>query len=210
VTSSALSRLGREAKRQLTGAIVEKGDERDAWQVLANGGVFAAAALACFLWPSGSAAAMAAAGGALAAACADTWSTEIGTLSLSPPRSIITGRVVPPGTSGGVSKLGYAGMIAGAIVIGITSRILGWPGTIAVATVFGGIVGALADSFIGALWQARRRCPKCDAFTERAVHDCGTGTVAAGGLPWLDNDGVNAFCTVAGALAALGAWAALR
>ena len=75
---------------------------------------------------------------------------------------------------------------------------------------FGGIAGALADSFIGALWQSRRRCPKCDALTERAVHDCGTSTVAAGGLAWLDNDGVNALCTIVGALAALAAWAALR
>ena len=36
---------GARRSAQLTGAIVEKGDERDAWQVLANGGVFAAAAL---------------------------------------------------------------------------------------------------------------------------------------------------------------------
>jgi len=209
-SASALSRLGREAKAQLVGAIVEKGDERDAAQVLANGGVFAAAALASLLWPCAHTGALAAAGGAIAAACADTWSTEIGTLSLSPPRSIISGRVVPPGTSGGVTKLGYTATIAGAALMGLSARLLGWPSAVALAIVAGGVVGALTDSLVGALWQARRRCPTCNTLTERAVHRCGASTVAAGGFRWLDNDGVNALCTLAGAFGALAAWALLR
>ena len=209
VTATALSRLGAEAKRQLTGAIVEKGSERDAVQVFANGGVFAAAALLSLLWPHAETLLVTAAAGAIAAACADTWSTEIGTLSLSPPRSIVTGRVVPPGTSGGVSRLGYAGTIAGASVIGVTSLIVGWPTAVALACTIGGMVGALADSYIGALWQLRRHCPACNASTERTIHDCGASTVPAGGLSWLDNDGVNALCTVIGACAAAGVWTLL-
>src|SRR5437870_3701993 len=41
ITGSALSRWKRDEKARRTGATVEKGGERDAWQVLANGGVFA-------------------------------------------------------------------------------------------------------------------------------------------------------------------------
>jgi uncharacterized membrane protein len=32
------------------------------------------------------------------------------------------------------------------------------------------------------------------------VHDCGTRTERAGGLQWLNNDGVNAACTLIGAV----------
>ena len=45
VTSSALSRFKHATREARIGRIVEKGNERDAVQVLANGGVFAAGAL---------------------------------------------------------------------------------------------------------------------------------------------------------------------
>src|SRR5690242_1724446 len=45
VSSTVLSRLGRAEKERRTSAVVAKGGERDAIQVLANGGVFAAAAV---------------------------------------------------------------------------------------------------------------------------------------------------------------------
>ena len=37
-------------------------------------------------------------------------------------------------------------------------------------------------------------------MTERRIHRCGNITRPAGGVPWLDNDGVNAAATLAGAL----------
>src|SRR5665213_2130338 len=46
ISSSLLSRIGRATKERRTAAIVAKGGARDAIQVLANGGVFAAAAAA--------------------------------------------------------------------------------------------------------------------------------------------------------------------
>jgi hypothetical protein len=42
-------------------------------------------------------------------------------------------------------------------------------------------------------------CPRCQTETERKRHRCGTPTVRMRGLPWLDNDGVNAVSTLAGA-----------
>src|SRR5438093_5230732 len=44
--------------------------------------------------------------GALAAAAADTWATEIGAFSPFAPRLITSGRQVPRGTSGGITVLG--------------------------------------------------------------------------------------------------------
>src|SRR5690348_3140453 len=44
IASSALSRFRRAAREARIGRIVEKGDERDAIQVFANGGVFALSA----------------------------------------------------------------------------------------------------------------------------------------------------------------------
>jgi uncharacterized protein (TIGR00297 family) len=197
ITSSLLSRMGRAAKEARTSAVVEKGGERDAVQVLANGGVFAACAAAFALRPSPAWQALAV--GALAAATADTWATEIGTLAGRRPRSIITLRAVPPGTSGGVTIPGTLASVAGAAAIATGAAILRWPATIAWWATLAGVAGAVADSLLGALWQARRWCEACNIPTERRVHPCGSTTVPAGGLPWLDNDAVNALSTVLGA-----------
>jgi len=51
-SSSALSRLGSRRKAELVGSVSQKGGERDAMQVLSNGGLFAASALGYLLLPS--------------------------------------------------------------------------------------------------------------------------------------------------------------
>lgn len=200
VTSTVLSRAGRAEKERRTGDVVAKGGERDAAQVLANGGLYAAAALGSLLlpwpgWPMLGA-------GALAAATADTWSTEIGTLARRPPRSIITWRPMPTGMSGGVSAPGTLAALAGAGCIALLARAMGWPPRVAAGAVVGGFAGGIVDSLLGATVQARRRCPRCETITERDVHGCGTPTLPAGGIPWLDNDRVNILSVLAGALVA--------
>ena len=205
VSSSVLSRIGARVKAQRSGSIVEKGGARDAPQVLANGAVFAAAAALQLLYPSSIW--LAAGAGALAASASDTWGTEIGMLAKSPPRMITTWRTVPTGTSGGVSTLGLAAMVAGTLFIALAAWLLHWNSGnahVALAVSVGGIIGALVDSFGGALWQSRRFCTRCGSATERVVHDCGTRTERAGGLGWLNNDGVNAACTLIGAIVAVG------
>jgi uncharacterized protein (TIGR00297 family) len=200
VSASALSKLGERRKAELVGSIIEKGGERDAGQVLANGGLFAAAALAQLLFPSPIWYAMGA--GALAASASDTWATEIGTLAGGEPRSIVTGRRVPAGTSGGVSLAGSIAGIAGALFIAVLATLANWPVAFA-AIALGGIAGALADSLLGATLQARRWCDLCAKGTERLIHNCGTTTRAAGGLAGFDNDWVNAVCSSVGALTTL-------
>lgn len=199
VASSALSRLGLARKEAATGAVVAKGGERDARQVLANGGLFTAAALCSLVapWPGW----LVLGAGALAAATSDTWATEIGTLAGARTRSIVTGRVVPPGTSGGVTLAGIAAAVAGAAFVAGLAWLLGWPRPGAILA--GGVVGSTVDSLLGATIQARRWCDRCGVGTERELHPCGAATRHAGGLGWLDNDGVNIASALAGALAAL-------
>lgn len=199
VSVSVLSRLGGEKKAKRLESVIAKSGERDAVQIIANGAMFTVAAIGSVIAPSPTWNALAA--GALAFSAADTWATEIGTLSRSDPLLATTRERVPPGTSGGVTLLGTCAAIAGAIFIATEATFAGWP--VGPAAIAGGVAGAYADSVIGATLQARRWCPRCKKSTERIVHDCGTATAHSGGIRWLDNDAVNALCSVIGALVAL-------
>ncbi|HEX7343235.1 MAG TPA: DUF92 domain-containing protein, partial [bacterium] len=137
----------------------------------------------------------------LAAANADTWSTEIGLMFGRKPRSIASGKPVPPGTSGGVTAAGLLGAAAGAIFIAWVSHLssgIGLNANALLVIVFAGIGGSLFDSLLGATLQARYVCPVCSKETERNVH-CEQPTAFIGGMRWLNNDGVNFLCAAFGA-----------
>jgi uncharacterized protein (TIGR00297 family) len=202
VTSVVLSRLGRDTKACRTAPVVAKGGARDATQVLANGGLFALLALlSTVLTPAHASTVALASLGALAAAAADTWATEVGTLLGGTPRSLRTLGPVPPGTSGGMSVPGTLAMLAGASFVAVAAQRLSIRNAVLAITV-GGVAGALADTVLGELVQERRWCAHCERETERRVHDCGHTTTRRRGLSWLDNDAVNFAATVAGALVA--------
>jgi uncharacterized protein (TIGR00297 family) len=196
IPSATLSRVGRKRKRALLD--LGKQGARDAWQVLANGGVAAACAL-----PYGDRYAplfAAALAGAFAAAAADTWGTEIGTLVRAAPRSILTLRPIATGMSGGVTAAGTAATFAGAALVGAVAAATH---VAAFGPVFaGGVAGALLDSALGASVQAMRWCPSCAVACETNPHHCGTPTSLRRGLGWLENDAVNLAATFAGAVVA--------
>jgi uncharacterized protein (TIGR00297 family) len=201
IASSALSRYRRTARENLIGRIVEKGDERDAYQVFANGGVFTicvaiAAATGSHVWAT-------AAIGALAAAAADTWATEIGTIFGGTARSIISFEPLPPGTSGGVTLAGTLATVVGSAAVTAVAVAVG-VGSSAFAMFVGGVVGSLSDSVVGATIQERRWCDRCSEATERRVHVCGEMTRVVGGIPGARNDFVNVVCSVVGAAVAAG------
>jgi len=204
VPSVLLSRVGRARKRALVD--VGKQGPRDAAQVLANGGVATLCALLYGLrgdphWAFGFV-------GAYAAATADTWATEIGTLARGRPRSILTFRPLEPGLSGGVSLIGTFGAFVGAWWLGAVAT-LALPGVISpLAVVFAviGFVGALVDSVLGATVQDLRRCPVCERACETDPHVCGSPTIRVRGFAWMSNDLVNALATAAGAALAF-VWA---
>lgn len=67
-----------------------------------------------------------------------------------------------------------------------------------------GLGGSLLDSFLGATVQSIYFCPACQKETERhPLHTCGTVTRPLRGWRWMNNDWVNAFCTLGGGLLAL-------
>lgn len=201
VAASAMSRLGAEAKALRSRGTVAKHGARDWVQVLANGGVFTALAGAESLFPNP--AWRWAAAGSLAAAAADTWATEIGILYGGQPRSIISGTIVLPGESGGVTLVGTLAAAVGAAFVGGSAVAVGWPAGAALAAVVGGLAGAVGDSLLGAVVQDRRWCPVCEVRTELSVHTCGTATEHRGGVAWIGNDAVNALSTMIGGMMGL-------
>jgi uncharacterized protein (TIGR00297 family) len=159
----------------VSGSLLTRGGgRRNARQVVANGGVAAAAAL-LGAWPAFA--------GAIAAATADTWATEIGAYSSTPPWLITTGAPVTRGANGGITPLGTAGGALGAAVMGGLTWVLGphdlrLAGVVAIA----GVAGMLVDSLLGATAQG--------PFENK----------------WLDNDAVNLAMTLAGAGIAAAGW----
>lgn len=194
IPSALLSRLGRARKSSLADA--GKQGPRDAWQVLANGGV----AAACALLAPRSACFAAAFAGAFAAAAGDTWGTEIGTLARARPRSIVTLRSIAPGLSGGVTPLGTIASVAGAAVVACVAVSSGVATFLPV--VIGGVAGSLFDSLLGATLQAQRWCPGCGQACETNPHRCGEPTAPRRGIAWLENDAVNFAATLCGAVVA--------
>jgi uncharacterized protein (TIGR00297 family) len=206
VSSSALSAVGRGSKQSLAEKF-SKDSRRDAGQVLANGALAAGMGAAYGL--SGSQHWLLGMAGALAAANADTWGTELGVLSSRPPRRIIGGEPVEAGTSGAVSSAGLFASLGGAFLIGL----LAWVGSGSywglLWVTLGGLAGSLFDSLLGATVQATYWCPACHKETERhPVHLCGTPTEGLRGWRWLNNDVVNTLAGALGAAATLSlAWA---
>ena len=217
--SVGLSRLGRRRKRELVD--VGKGGARDALQVLANGGVATACAVVFALahdprWAWAFA-------GAYAAATADTWATEIGTLARRAPRSIFTLRPIPTGLSGGITLPGTLAEVAGALWLGAVAFVcvtipVSWlhaylyqgqwliplaePRFPVLGVALAGVAGATLDSVLGATVQELRRCDGCGRTCETDPHVCGTPTRLVRGVPGASNDVVNLLATVAGAAVA--------
>ncbi|HUR92192.1 MAG TPA: DUF92 domain-containing protein [Gemmatimonadaceae bacterium] len=200
--TAGLSAHQASQKREITRGMLAKDTARDAVQVLSNGGVFALAALAWLSTASGIW--LAAGAGAIAAAAADTWATEIGIAFGGVPRSILSWKSAQAGTSGAITAVGSLGGLLGAAAIAGTVLIIGWPRHVATAAFFAGVSGMVIDSVLGATVQSRRHCSVCDMETEQLVHHCGRGTQTLRGVRWIDNDAVNTLATISGAMAALG------
>ncbi|MCM3703916.1 DUF92 domain-containing protein [Paenibacillus macerans] len=215
ISSSVLSHYRGDRKEELERSYAKSG-RRDASQVLANGGLGMLACLGNWIWPDPGWGWFFA--GTMAAVTADTWATELGGLSRTAPRSIVTGRRIPPGTSGGVTLLGSAAALAGAVFIGGAAwLLLAWTGNAASGESISafelvrwvligglsGLLGAFADSWLGATVQWMHRCTVCGKEVEVASH-CGHETVPVRGFRWMNNDAVNLLSSLAAGGLALG------
>ena len=215
--SSALSYFRSDRKSNLI-TDSARAPRRNLSQTLANGGLAAMLALAVGIvtrespwYPTLTLAYF----GALSAAAADTWATELGLLSSRPPRLITTSAVVSAGRSGGVTTVGLLASLAGGAFIGLSAFILIQLASLATTgqwflqdwfllplCTLAGFSGSLVDSFLGATWQRQNFCNTCQITTEQAEHSCGNPTQHVHGVSWLNNEVVNFMTTVTGGVVA--------
>ena len=181
LSSSGLSILFKSRKSNAEEKYA-RGSVRDYSQVLANGGLAGLFVILSFVFPQspypwlGFCA-------ALAAANADTWATELGSLSKKSPVLITTLKPVERGTSGGISLFGLAASLLGSFVIAAAGILLApaglsiEPWLFLVVVTLSGVIGSVVDSWIGATLQAIYFCPQCRRETEKHPrHGCGTET----------------------------------
>ncbi|WP_422482247.1 DUF92 domain-containing protein [Pleomorphochaeta sp. DL1XJH-081] len=194
ITANILGKVSRAVSRAIDNGIQKKGGTRDWAQVMANGGLAAAAALLYGL--DGGRLGLVMFGAAIAASTADTWAGEAGILSRKPPISIKTFKPVPTGMSGGVSLLGTLSSLLGSILIAIA-----WYATFAdfndsswvfLASIIAvaGMVGSLVDSYFGATIQGHYYDPESKRITEHEQRN-GKKLELCRGIRWIDNDVVN-------------------
>jgi len=221
LSSSILTKIGYRLKEEKGAA--EKKCGRTALQVICAGGIAGIVALLkgiyennILLWPDPNQLShilTVAFLGAVSSANADTWAVELGLLSREEP-VLITNlkKKIPPGTSGGVTKLGTLGSFLGALFIALLSAALYKyisppqktidPITVFILTFASGFIAEKIDSFLGATIQVKYWCPKCHKETDKRIHKCGTKTKYLSGLKFVNNELVNLISTLAGALIA--------
>jgi uncharacterized protein (TIGR00297 family) len=148
----ATTRLGYRRKQEM--GVAERGDGRDAWQVLANLAVGALGAVGFSV--TGNHIWLMAATAALAEAATDTVASEVGQSRSRTALMITTWQAVPAGTDGGITLAGtIAGTVAGLTIaaVAVMGRMV--PTAKLWMPVVAGIVGMLLDSLLGATLQRR-------------------------------------------------------
>jgi uncharacterized protein (TIGR00297 family) len=210
ISSSLLSKLGHQRKAAAESGYA-KGGRRDAGQVAANGGLGMLLCIGNVIWPNPVWWFIYM--GVMATVNADTWATEIGGLSKSIPRSIVSGKRVTAGTSGGITGLGLIASLLGGAFIGLVGGIFNQLGethevnsTIVSLVLLGaiaGLGGSLLDSWLGATLQVMFRCDVCGKTIEKQEH-CNRKAMQIRGLRGISNDVVNAGSSLIGGVICLG------
>ena len=196
LSSTFLSHFKASLKDPIEARIHAKSGPRDIFQVGANGG--AALIMAVPFAISQNPAYLVAVAASFAACNADTWASEIGILSKKAPVSLITLKPVSPGLSGGVSPLGFLASLGGSAVVALTyglyqfaagnSGLLLWMQILMIA--FGGLLGSILDSLMGAAIQAKYISHDTGELTEQPDHNNIPNQLVSG-ITFVNNDFVN-------------------
>jgi len=186
ILSSLISKA-RKKKNKKVDDYFDKSGTRDYMQVLANGGLAGSLVLVYYIYKVE--VVYYAYLVFIAAACADTWSTEIGNYFRGKTVSIVSLKPVHPGVSGGVSLQGSIGGFAGAAAVLLS--VYPWIDfNYFLPLLLFGFMGTVTDSIIGATLQRHFKCTNCGIITERKNH-CNTPASVHSGLGFIDNDTVN-------------------
>jgi uncharacterized protein (TIGR00297 family) len=214
ISSSILTKFKSSKKKEIQDKF-DKGGERDASQVLANGLpglIFAAGHVWLYTVSQNivlSNALVYAYIASFATTNADTWATEIGVLSKVKPHWILDLRKrVDKGTSGGISKVGTLASLAGSMLVASIALIVevvirnpippesSWQKFLFIPLAgIGGFIGCFIDSLLGATVQGFFKCQVCDKGTEKRIH-CNKKTILQRGNPTFRNDAVNIFAAL--------------
>ncbi|XP_065200158.1 transmembrane protein 19 [Planococcus citri] len=144
--------------------------------------------------------------GSFAAACGDTWSSELGSVIQSAQPVLITNlKPVPRGTNGGVTGPGLWFSFIGGLLVGFAHYITlvntvdptllerapaQWP--VVFVGGIAGFLGSVLDSYLGAIFQYSG-VHKSGVIVEHS----GDGITHISGKEMLDNHSVNLICTIA-------------
>jgi len=196
ILSSILSKVRKKANEAVE-TYFEKSGVRDHWQVIANGGIggilvilnlIYQSELFYYIYVS-----------SLAAVCADTWATEIGTMYKTKTYNILNLKPIDQGVSGGISLVGTLGGVLGAMIIALSG--IYWVNVnglqFILFIILSGVAGSFFDSILGASIQAQFECGICGKITEKEFH-CDEITIHKKGFNWLNNDLVNLLAGIGG------------
>ena len=197
IISDKIKKHGKKHRQNDFDEAESKTECRNAIQVIANGAI---AAIAClgFLF-TGHRVFVVAYVAAMAEALADTAASGIGGVS-DKVYDIFRFRRCEPGLSGGMSVLGTASALVAALLLCSVAYLGNLINLveffIALSAAF---LGAVFDSMLGSLLQAKYKCTVCGKTVEKSRH-CGENTNLVRGFSFITNDAVNGFSTVFSAL----------
>ena len=179
-----------------------KSGKRDAMQIFCNVGLGTIVLLVGKLM--GNSSALLVYGAIMAASSADSMASELGILSTKAPVDICTLRKTQRGLSGGVTVLGLMASLLGAFLIALIYLICTGGGLFPLVFITAaGFLGALIDSIMGSLLQAKYRCEVCGTVTEKKTH-CDAATTPVKGFSCITNDIVNLLNNAAVAISSIG------
>lgn len=194
ISSSILTKIN---KKKLNKSLDVEKKGRDYVQVIANAFVVTIFSIMFYIFKDDIY--LVAAAASIAASNADTWASEIGTLSKGRNYHILTFKPMEKGLSGAVTVLGTFASVLGALFIGLCFTVIYSMshGYQLITTLtsgfiisFGGVLGALIDSVFGALFQAKYKDTKTGNIFENKKRAKGAFVIVSG-FALITNDVVN-------------------